>query len=77
MVGYRRRQFVGLSRVPTSMAGVSTGVLPMSVVLLSYAILRESFRWAYLAEEVCVLLAILLLTRRRPAKEEAASGLAA
>ncbi|MDQ5811138.1 MAG: DMT family transporter [Actinomycetota bacterium] len=74
MVGYRRRRFVELSRVPASTAGVFTGVLPVSAVLLSYAILGESFRWAHLAAGVGVLLAILLITRRRPAKEEAASG---
>jgi hypothetical protein len=73
VVGYRHR-FVGLSRVPASTAGVFTGVLPVSAVLLSYAILGESFRWAHLAAGVCVLLANLLVTRRRPAKGEAASG---
>jgi hypothetical protein len=43
VVGYRRRRFVELSRVPASRAGVFTGVLPVSAVLLSYAILGESF----------------------------------
>ena len=60
--------------MPASTAGMFTSVLPVSAVLLSYAILGESFRWAHLAEGVCVLLAILLITRRRPAKEEVASG---
>ena len=63
--------------MPASTAGVFTDVLPMSAVLLSYAILRESLRWAHLAEDVCALLAILLIARRRPAKEEAASNLPA
>ena len=60
--------------MPVITAGVFTGVLPVSAVLLSYAILGESFRWPHLAEGVRVLLAILLITRRRPAKEEVASG---
>ena len=63
--------------MPASTAGVFTGVLPVSAVLLSCAILGKSLRWAHLAEDVCVLLAILLITRRRPAKEEAASSLPA
>ena len=74
VVGYPRRRLVGLSRVPVSTAGVSTGVLPVSAVLPSYAILGESFRWPHLAEGVCVLLAILLITRWRPAKEVSATG---
>ena len=77
VVGYRRRQFVGLSRTPASTAGVFTGVLPVSAVLLSYAIFGEYFRCAHLAAGVCLLLAILLVTRRGPAKEEAASSLPA
>ncbi len=60
--------------MPASTPGVFASVLPVSAVLFSYAILGESFRWAHLAEGVYVLLAILLITQRRPAKEEAASG---
>ena len=51
----------GLSRVPASVAGVFTGVLPVSAVLLSYAVLREPFLWSHLIGMTCVLLAIVLI----------------
>ncbi len=64
--------FGGLSRVPASTAGVFTGVLPVSAVVLSYAVLGEPFSWAHLAGVACVLLAILLITRQSPAEREKA-----
>ena len=75
--GYHSRRFVRLSRVPASTVGVFMGVLPVGTALLSYAKLGESLWWAHRAEGVCALLAILLIRRRRPAKEEAASSLPA
>ena len=59
--------FSGLSRVPASTAGPFTGVLPVSAVLLSYAVLGEPFSWAHLVGVTCVLLAILLIARQGPA----------
>ena len=59
--------FGGLSRVPASTAGVFTGVLPVSAVVLSYAVLEELFSWAHLVGVACVLLAILLIARQGPA----------
>ena len=60
--------------MPASTAGVFIGALPVSAALLSYDIRGEAFRRAHRAEGVCVLLAILLIKRLRPAKEEAASS---
>ena len=59
--------FGGLSKVPASTAGVFTGVLPVSAVLLSYLVLGEPFSWAHPVGVACVLLAILLIARQRPA----------
>ena len=58
--------FGGLAKVPASTAGVFTGVLPVSAVLLSYVVLREPFSWAHPVGVGCVLLAILLIAWRRP-----------
>ena len=57
--------FDGLSRVPASTAGVFTGVLPVSAVLLSYVVLGEPFLWAHPIGIACVLAAILLITRQK------------
>jgi drug/metabolite transporter (DMT)-like permease len=64
--------FGGLSEVSASTAGVFTGVLPVSAVLLSYVVLRESFSWAHLVGIACVLAAIVLIVRRQP--ETVAAG---
>jgi drug/metabolite transporter (DMT)-like permease len=64
--------FGGLSKVPASTAGVFTGVLPVSAVLLSYLVLGEPFSWAHPVGVACVLLAILLIARQRPATAAAA-----
>ena len=52
--------------MPASTAGVFTGVLPVSAVVLSYAVLEEQYSWAQLVGVACVLLAILLIARNRP-----------
>jgi len=59
--------FGGLSRVPASTAGVFTGVLPVSAVLLSYLILGEPFSWAHPVGLACVLAAIVLIAPQKPA----------
>lgn len=58
--------FGGLSKVPASTAGVFTGILPVSAVLLSYLVLGEPFSWAHPVGVACVLLAILLIALQRP-----------
>ena len=59
--------FGGLSKVTASTAGVFTGVLPVSAVLLSYLVLGEPFSWAHPVGIACVLGAILLIARQRMA----------
>jgi drug/metabolite transporter (DMT)-like permease len=59
--------FGGLAKVPASTAGVFTGVLPVSAVLLSYLVLGEPFSWAHPVGMACVLAAILLIAWRRSA----------
>jgi len=59
--------FGGLAKVPATTAGVFTGVLLVSAVLLSYAVLGEPFSWAHPVGVACVLLAIVLIARQEPA----------
>jgi drug/metabolite transporter (DMT)-like permease len=58
--------FGGLAKVPASTAGVFTGVLPVSAVVLSYVVLGEPFSWAHPLGMACVLAAILLIARHEP-----------
>lgn len=55
--------FRGVSRVPASTAAVYTGCIPVSTLLLSYIILRESFSFAHLAGAGFVFLGIILISR--------------
>jgi drug/metabolite transporter (DMT)-like permease len=49
-----------MAEVSAGTAAVFTGVLPVSAVTLSYAVLGEPCRWSHLAGGACVLAAILL-----------------
>ena len=62
----------GLAVVPASTAAVFTAVLPLSAVLLSYAVLGEAFAWSHLLGGACVIGGIVLLAR-----EPAEGGLSA
>ena len=62
--------FQGVSRVPSSTAAVFTGIMPVSAVLLSYLILKESFLWSHLIGVLCVLLGIGLIGRGRRKQEK-------
>jgi len=53
----------GLAVVPASTAAVFTAVLPLSAVLLSYAILGEAFAWSHVLGAACVIGGIVLLAR--------------
>ncbi|HEY3425039.1 MAG TPA: DMT family transporter [Negativicutes bacterium] len=55
--------YQGLSKVPASTAGVLTGVLPLSAVVLSHVILREEFLWSQLIGLGCVLSSIVIIAR--------------
>jgi drug/metabolite transporter (DMT)-like permease len=54
--------FQGLSKVSATAAGVFSGVLPVSAVLLSCVILREPFLRSHLVGVLCVLFAISFIT---------------
>jgi len=53
----------GLAVVPASTAAVFTAVLPLSAVLLSYAVLGEAFAWSHVLGAACVIGEIVLLAR--------------
>ncbi len=53
----------GVSKVPANVAGVFTGVLPISAAVLSYIVLKEQPSWSNVLGVACVLLAIVLITR--------------
>ncbi len=55
----------GLAVVPASTAAVFTAVLPVSAVLLSYALLGEAFHWTHVVGGACVVAGIGLLARER------------
>jgi drug/metabolite transporter (DMT)-like permease len=55
----------GLAVVPASTAAVFTAVLPVSAVLLSYALLGERFAWSHVVGGACVIAGIALLARAR------------
>lgn len=55
--------FRGVAVVPASVAGVFTGVLPVSAVLLSYLLLEEPFRWSHVVGIIFVVAGIVLTSR--------------
>jgi len=60
----------GVSKVPASTAGVFSGVLPVSAVVLSSVLLKEPVLWSYWVGIACVLLAIILMTRDAPGRKK-------
>ena len=62
--------FRGVSLVPASTAAGFMGLLPISAVLLSYAVLGEAFAWSHVVGTACILGGIALLTRT-PAETQA------
>jgi drug/metabolite transporter (DMT)-like permease len=56
----------GIARVPASTASVFTGVLPLSALALSWAVLGERVGWPQVAGAACVVAGIVLLARERP-----------
>lgn len=59
--------YQGLSKVPASTAGVLTGVLPISSVILSVNILGEEISYTHLVGIIFTLIAIYLIAK--PAKK--------
>src|SRR5207245_10845406 len=64
----------GLAVVPASTASVFTAVLPLSAVLLSYAVLGEAFAWSHVLGAACVIGEIVLLAREPAGAAWAAAG---
>ncbi len=56
--------YSGVSVVPASTAGVFTGVIAVSALLLSYVFLKEPLRREYLVGAVFVLVGVYVTTRR-------------
>jgi drug/metabolite transporter (DMT)-like permease len=54
--------FAGVSKVSASTAAVFTGVMPVSAVLLSYAVGGERFIWPHLVGMLCVVASIIGVT---------------
>ncbi len=67
--------YQGVSKVPASTAGVFSGILPVSAVILSTILLKEPMLWSYWVGIVCVVLAMVLMERNSPGmrKKDAAS----
>lgn len=65
-VGAYMLWYQGVSKVPASTAGVFTGVLPVSAIILSNIVLKEPIPWSYWVGIASVLLAIILITRSSP-----------
>jgi len=53
----------GVAKVSASTAGVFTGILPISAILLSYVVLKEQVLWSHWVGILCVLAAIVLICR--------------
>ncbi|EYF05464.1 DMT family transporter [Chondromyces apiculatus] len=69
--------FAGVSKVSGSTAAVFTGVMPVSAVLLSYAVGGERFIWPHLVGMVCIVASILAVTySHASAREVEARGAA-
>lgn len=56
--------FVGLRSVPASRAGIFIGMIPVSAVVLSALLLKESIGWLHVIGIACVLIAIALISYR-------------
>lgn len=56
--------FAGITQVPVSTAGVFTAIMPVSAVVLSALVLGEPIGWPQLAGCGCVLMGIVLISRR-------------
>jgi drug/metabolite transporter (DMT)-like permease len=65
--------YQGIEKVPASTAGVLTGVLPISAVLLSSLILKESLSSFHVIGMVLVLAAIYLISVDSKAGKKEAS----
>ncbi|MFZ5987045.1 MAG: DMT family transporter [Bacillota bacterium] len=54
--------FRGVSKVPASTAAIYTGFMPVSSVILSYIILRESFLWVHMLGVIFIVSGIITIS---------------
>ncbi len=54
--------YQGISKVPASTAGMFVAITPISAVVLSYILLKESFQWTHVLGMLCVLAALVCIT---------------
>ncbi|MBD0382156.1 DMT family transporter [Paenibacillus sedimenti] len=66
--------FRGVSNLPASTAAVYTGCIPVSTLLLSYAVLHEPFSFAHVAGVGFVFMGILLISDFRNLKGSSKSA---
>ncbi|QJT10789.1 DMT family transporter [Oceanidesulfovibrio marinus] len=66
--------FAGIVRVDAATAGVFTGLMPVSAVVLSMLVLGEAMTWPTLAGCALALAGILLISLAKGKEETAASG---
>jgi drug/metabolite transporter (DMT)-like permease len=57
--------FSGLQRVPANRAGIFTGMIPVSAVVLAAILLHERIGWPHVFGIACVLVAIVLIASER------------
>ncbi|WP_147818950.1 DMT family transporter [Salidesulfovibrio onnuriiensis] len=57
--------FAGIVPVPTPVAGVFTGIMPLSAVILSALVLHERLQWTHYIGCACVLSGIALISGLR------------
>lgn len=72
MVGATSLWFGGLKFIPASAAAVYTGLIPVSAVLLSFALLGEAISWKHVIGMALVILAVVLVARPRRTPQLAA-----
>lgn len=62
--------FYGLRKVPASIAGAFTGVMPISAVLSAWMVLDEEIVWPHLLGITFILIGIVMVARSRGRKVE-------
>lgn len=55
--------YQGMPKVPASTAGMFVGIVPVSTVVLSALLLKEPVRWAHVLGILCVLAALVCITK--------------
>lgn len=56
--------YVGIKKVSAAVAGLFTGVMPISAAIVSILFLNEVFHWTHLIGMICVIIGIVIGTRK-------------